>query len=488
MLQKIKAYMAQNQMIAQGDCVVAGVSGGADSVCLFLVLCELRKQVPFDLRVVHVHHGLRADADVDEAYVEELCLKEGIPFYPVHVDVAKEAAKRRIGEEEAGRLLRYEAFEKVLFEALEEEGKQNGKIAVAHNLDDQAETVLFRLLRGTGLKGLVGMEPVRERVIRPLLCVSRKEIEAWLEECGSTYRTDESNLTDAYARNRIRRHILTYAEQEICSGAAAHISKTAEFLRQTSEYLNRQIRAAWTRSAVCTEQEILFRVECWKGEDSYLQKELILEAFRRLTPAAKDIGAVHVEQVCGLFDKQTGRRLDLPGELYAKRDYDHVIIGKNDMQEENGKALSEQEENIQPEESFLTLQPSEGLARFGEYEICWRVFENKDCRDDKDESALHAVIPKNDFTKWFDYDKIIESPCIRYRRAGDQIVINSQGGKKSVKEYMIHEKVAAAERGTIPLLADGNRILWIVGYRMGADYKVSIQTKNILEVRILGGK
>lgn len=233
---KVRAYIAKHQMISDGDTVAAGVSGGADSVCMLYMLRKLAEEIPFRLIVVHVHHGVRSDAQEDADYVKRLCEEWNIPFFLKRVDMAGYAKEMRLTPEEAGRELRYQAFEEAL----------NGecapcKIAVAHNRNDRAETMLFHLFRGSGLRGLGSIRPVRERIIRPLLCLERAEIEAYLSEKGLACCMDSTNNDDTYTRNKIRHHILPYVEEHICRNAVAHIGEAAEVLAQTDVFVNKQM-------------------------------------------------------------------------------------------------------------------------------------------------------------------------------------------------------------------------------------------------------
>ncbi|MCI9254212.1 MAG: tRNA lysidine(34) synthetase TilS, partial [Lachnospiraceae bacterium] len=169
---RVKTYMKKYEMIKAHDLVVAGVSGGADSVCLLHILRRLQKEIAFRLLAVHVDHGARADAAADARYVEEICGQFGVPFYLRRVDMNGYAARHRLSAEEAGRVLRYSAFEEVLQQ--ERRSGERGRIAVAHNCNDRAETMLFHMFRGSGLRGLSSIRPVRESVIRPVLCLERK--------------------------------------------------------------------------------------------------------------------------------------------------------------------------------------------------------------------------------------------------------------------------------------------------------------------------
>ena len=236
---KVEQYIEQYQMIGRGDRIVTGVSGGADSVCLLFVLCELRKKLGFEVIVCHVNHQLRAEAaEQDEAYVKELCRKLDVPCRIFHENVELIAKNGKKSLEEAGRIVRSNAFETVCRES------GANKIATAHHKNDNAETVLLNLARGSGLQGMCGIRPVYGNRIRPLLCLTRKEIEEWLEEEQISYCTDETNEEDEYTRNRIRHKILPVMEQEINRQTVEHINRLSLQAEEIWEYLNLQTDAA----------------------------------------------------------------------------------------------------------------------------------------------------------------------------------------------------------------------------------------------------
>lgn len=475
MLHKMIAFMSEFHMIEPGDCVIAGVSGGADSVCLLDLLLALRESVPFTLSVLHVDHGIRCDAGEDAEFVRRLCAEREVSFTLVREDVPAYAAAHRLGEEEAGRCLRYRAFEKV-------SGELYGgaaKFAVAHNRNDCAETVLFHLFRGTGIHGLCGMRPVQGRIIRPLLNVTREEIEAWLAGRGIPYCTDSTNHEDVYARNRIRHHILSYAEQEICSGSTEHIARTADMLSKAAEYLDIRTEEAY---GVCVkERENLSGVcldlsaERFAGLHPYLKGSLIHLCFSRLVPAAKDLASVHVDDVCALFEKQTGRKLVLPYGIRAERIYDGVCL-------ERGECRGEKEPHKETAQEAVLPEGGNGEVMFEGYRFAFRVFF---CEGNEE---FLQTIPKNNCTKWFDYDRIKKPLAIRCRRKGDYLMVNAAGGTKSLRKYMIDEKIPSAERDRVVLIAEEDHILWVTGHRVSEAYKVTADTKRIIEIYMSGGK
>lgn len=232
---EIKRYIEANQLIRPGDGVVVGLSGGPDSVFLLYALHTLQLRMGFTLRAVHVHHGIRgAEADRDEAFSEKLCAKLEIPFQAVHVAAPAYAAQHGLSLEEAARILRYEALEA----ARQQLGQTRvAWIAVAHHLDDQAETVLHNLVRGAGLRGLAGMENRRNHVIRPLLSIKREDILKWLKQYDIPYVTDSTNADPHYTRNRIRSTVLPEL-REINPEASAHIAHSAALLREADAYFH----------------------------------------------------------------------------------------------------------------------------------------------------------------------------------------------------------------------------------------------------------
>ena len=232
MIKKVLNFIKENNMLQNGDSVVLGVSGGADSICMLYVLKEISKFINLKLVVVHVHHHIRGkEADGDMEYVRKICDKEHIPYEIFHIDAKKEAIARGMSEEEAGRVCRYECFAKV------QEKYNANKISVAHNLNDNSETILFNLFRGTGIKGISGIPMQRDNIVRPLLCVSRKEIEKYLEENHISYRTDKTNFETEYSRNKLRLELIPYIKENINKKAEYNIVNAGKMLGEIEDYL-----------------------------------------------------------------------------------------------------------------------------------------------------------------------------------------------------------------------------------------------------------
>ena len=445
-------------MIEKGDTVIIGVSGGADSVCLLFVLLKLQEKIPFSPVVVHVNHQVREDAAEDALFVKELCEKWQVPFYLVSEDMKAYARENRLSEEEAGRQIRYQAFEEALRD-------KKGKIAVAHNSNDRAETMLFHLFRGTGLKGAGGIRPVNGRIIRPLLGVSREEIESYLAENGLNWRTDSTNLSDDYTRNKIRHHVLPFAEQEICSGAVSHMNRAAEEFQMADAFIQKEVRKAKERCRVGTEVQL--DIAAFEKEDEYLQRRVLLSFLEELVPGCRDLTAEHVNNLLKLLRTSGSKELLLPYRIKAEKEYD--VLTFKQIPPDDGEKDSERCEAGEYVVSGAGRMEVPGLGM-----VESRIFS----------LTGTEIIPRKTYTKWFDYDKITTSACFRVRKTGDYLCINRQGEHKSLQDYFVNEKIPKKQRDTLQILADGDHILWVPGYRISEYYKVTEDTTRVLEIKI----
>ena len=484
--EKVFTYIREHHMLQAGDRVVAGVSGGADSVCLLFLLLEWQKEVPIDIAVVHVDHGIRAEAGEDARYVEKLCAERGIPFFLTCADVRARAGQEKSSEEEAGRRTRYEAFER----AATDWGAT--KIAVAHNSNDRSETQLFHLFRGSGIRGLASILPVRDRIIRPILCLERWEIEEFLRQREITYCKDATNDGDDYTRNRIRHHILPYAEQNIVKGCVAHMNQTAEMLAETEDYLEQQTREAaencvrmtgglWSETTAEKDRSvtIYITVESFLALHPVICKRILYETVKQLSPGQKDITYRHIQELLTLFTEEGNRQICLPFGIRGRRQYGEVLLT---VEMKEGHAP---EKTMGPVECEMDMKLSPGQKGTAECEE--GILEYCVC-ELASGSEKNQEVPTNQYTKWFDYDKIKKCPVVRTRQTGDYLTIaDGRGGMihKSLKSYLVDQKIPQTERDRLPILAEGDHVLWVVGYRISEYYKVTENTKRILKVQLI---
>lgn len=480
MTEKVAEWIKKDKLIAPGDCVLAGVSGGADSVCLLLLLLELRQRFHFTVCAVHVEHGIRGeDSDRDAAFVEELCRRRQVPCHICAVDVPAYAAREGLGTEEAARSLRYDCYLKVA-EGL---GQKRVRVALAHHADDNAETMLFSLARGSGITGLGGIRPVRTlsarvAVIRPLLGATRAQIEEWLSERGQPYCTDATNADTDYSRNKIRHEVMP-GLSEVNRRAVIHMAQSARLLQEAADYLAKETARAVERTCACGTGFCRIAEELFLKYPHIIQSEAVCRILADTAGSGKDIGSVHVEAVLALAKMQVGKGVDLPYGLRAARVYGGILIGAK--QEKTQAADGRRHERFHEisREELMRLGPG------GELTVALGGEEMRFCI--RDFSGQMQEIPKKKYTKWLNYDKIKNSLQIRKRMAGDYLTIDEQGHRKKLKAYFSGEKIPAERREDIWLLAEDAKILWVVGGRIGADYRIQEHTKRILEVRIIGG-
>lgn len=321
---RIREYILKQHLCEPGDQVVLGLSGGPDSVFLLEVLDALQEELELVVSCVHVNHGIRGEeAERDQAFCMKLCTRKDIPCTVICVDAPAYAAAHKIGMEESARILRYQALEEVR-STLEEVCGLRAWIAVAHHADDQAETVLHNLIRGSGLKGLGGMESRQGNIIRPLLCVERAEIESWMEEYHQESVTDSSNQDMNYTRNRIRSGLMPQI-RDLNAQAVAHINQAAGFAAEADAYL-KETAEIWIAEH-CQETET--EISDLKALKPLLRRYVLMELIRKQGVPLKDWGSRHLEDLEALLDKQGGAHLDLPYRLSAEKRHGKLLLQKH---------------------------------------------------------------------------------------------------------------------------------------------------------------
>ena len=458
-IDKIKAVIKDNELIKEGERVVVGVSGGADSVCLLLVLKEI---MPLEcITAVHINHGIRGDeAARDEDFVLQLCKRQGIRLEIRRLDVPLFARENKISEEEAGRVLRYRVFEEIrlLYKA--------DKIAVAHNLNDVAETFLMNLSRGSGITGLTGIKLRSGVLIRPLIKTSRTEIEEIVTYLGEGFITDSTNNSLIYTRNRIRKRVIPELE-EVNERAVSHINDACERLEKIEAYIIKEAANAY-KSYVTKGKDIFISNEILTLDEVIIE-EVLHKALSEAAGRARDIGSVHISYLLELFNKQVGREIDLPYQVRAFREYKGIRLKGSANKSESGESIQ-----VLPE-LLLHTEDVEGISTVASEEDNIRLtFEDGSVKN----------LSQNSCIRWFDYDKIAGNVMVRFKEEGDFLVISPEGDKKKLKKYFIDSKIPSDKRGGIPLVVSGNDVLWIIGYRTGEGTRITKSTKKLLKMEI----
>ncbi|MCR5830480.1 MAG: tRNA lysidine(34) synthetase TilS [Lachnospiraceae bacterium] len=465
----ITLYIKENDMLKAGDCIIAAVSGGADSMCMLFCLTELSRELNFDIHVLHVNHGIRgAEADSDEAFVADHCFKNNIPFSSVHADVPSIAVKEGKTLEEAGREIRYDA----LFKAAREHGA--AAVALAHNLNDRAETVLLNLLRGSGITGSIGIRPVTYRkgikLIRPLLSTPRSRIEEILSEAKISYRTDSTNLSDEHTRNRLRSNIFPLLTAQINPRSVQHICSFAGDMSEASDFIfdhsEKVLQEALDSGEVtCRSSRTTdISVEFLDRLHPAIKSGVIRILISKLTNSLKDISRTNIGSILDLTDAETSKTVSLPYGLFALKARDRIVLGVKDE---------------------LSKRPPAG-----DFFIC-KNYGSKDLSFVQtliQQDALSGASNKN-CTKWFNYDNICGNLQFRYPEKGDRIsvLIGGELHRKEVAKVFREAGITAVEASGYPIVACGSDVLWIPRIRRCDDCLIDADTKKIIEITCISG-
>ncbi|MBB6218475.1 tRNA(Ile)-lysidine synthase [Anaerosolibacter carboniphilus] len=454
MLKRFLSTIEKYGMIQKGDGIVVGVSGGPDSVCLLHLLWKIRNAYQLKIYAVHLNHQLREkEAEEDALYVRQLCAQLDIPAFIYSEDIACYSQKKGISFEEAGRERRYALFDQVM----QEQGAH--KIAVAQNMDDQAETVLMRFMRGAGIEGLAAIPYVREhRVIRPLLDIPRHEIEAYCRISELTPRLDYTNLQTIYTRNRIRLELIPYIQEHFNPKIKDTLWRTANLLREDSEFIDSEVQCNYEEIVQLRQGAAAIFLEAITKLHPSIGKRIIRRAIREASGSLMDFEQIHIESILNLANVgRVGARIDLPKEMMAEISYDVLIIKKR-------ITISEMS-------FFYTLPIGEDIYL---KELVGTIRSKIIEWDPSKEIQTHSC------KKYFDLDKVQGGINVRNRRQGDIFWPYGMKGRKKLKDYFIDEKISRENRDRIPLICDEDEIMWVVGYRTSEKYKIDEHTKRVL--------
>lgn len=455
-VKKTKHTISEFQMIDPGDRVVVAVSGGPDSVCLLFLLHKIRSDLSIELITAHFNHGLRPlEDDLETEFVERFSGTLGIPFVTETASIDLNAEKGPL--EETARNARYAFLEKVRKDFLA------NKIAVGHTLDDQAETVLMRLLRGSGMAGLAGIPPKRDqRIIRPLLAVSRQEVMDFLKTHHLSFMMDSSNSNTRFLRNRIRLTIMP-ALEGIQPRIIKQMGLTARIMRQEDEYMC--IQADQWLLSEATEihhHEISFSVAAFNQLHRAMQQRVIRQAIYSVAATLRRISARHLDKIQSLT---TGSRpqvsVDLPEDVMVKRVYDRMVFKKG-----KGRAF----------EDFAAFIERPGTIDLPEAGI--RLFlEEMDAGDLPDmETSAQTV--------FLDAGKITWPLMIRNFRPGDRFIPLGMTGHRKLKDFWIDLKIPLERRKRIPILTRNDQPIWVCGFRIDDRFKITSQTRRVLKAAL----
>lgn len=451
---KEKMFEKVKGNVCTGDNIIVGFSGGADSVSLLFLLNQLKNDVDYNLTAVHINHNLRGQESLrDEKFCRDFCKTNNINLIIESVDVNKDAKTKHKSIEQSARDLRYQTFKKI------KKQLNVNKLFLAHHQNDLAETVLFNIVRGTGVDGAIGIKTTNE-ICRPFLSFSKAQILEFIKNENLQSVEDSSNLISNTSRNLIRNEVTPMLEK-ICDKATSNIANFAECLAEDEGYF----------------QSIL-PLNLTKVEKNKIEIDLSVLSLHRAISIrtikhclkqnnwAVDVFRVNFEQILGLKNSQNGAKINLPHETCAYREYDKIVIMKDEKNE-----FSEFENINLPNEEWKNPQ-AEFKFKLGSFEI----FDNKF----NIEKAKREDVVLTGADKFADFDKIPQRAVLRTRRNGD-IFVKFGGGTKKLNDVLIDLKIPSRVRDTVVVLADDNEVLWINGFDISSKIKIDNTTKNIIK-------
>ena len=459
-LQLIRRY----QMIEAGEHVVVGVSGGVDSVVLLAVLHHLRPRLGIQLSSAHLNHQLRGvEAERDAEFVRRFSEQLAIPCYVESRNVPELMKTQKLSPQDAARQMRYAFFESIARQV------QAQKIATAHTADDQAETVLLGLIRGAGIHGLGGIQPIRNgKIIRPLLTTTRAQIEAYARAEGLEYVVDSSNTCRKYLRNAVRLDLLPLLKQQFNPGMVNRLTAYAQLFQEDAFFIDKIAMERYAYICENIDRRIKINLDLFAKESITIQRALIYKMFEELTGTRQGLETKHARAVIAvLTQKATGKRLSLPGGVTVRRSYAWGYL---------------QREPFLPACSFIP--PVEvavpGKTLFDEVWIETEMLTSLPLQlsFERENRATDAQI------QYLDGDRISVPITVRYRRSGDCFRPLGMQGQKTLKKFFIDRKIPGDKRNRIPLLEDQHGIFWVVGYNIDDRVKLTNATQKILRCRV----
>lgn len=458
MKDKVLAVIREHNLINENENIVIGVSGGPDSMALLYVLLQIRDIIPFNIHVAHVNHGVRGeDARKDQLFVENTANKLNLPFHTIDVNMIQHGKDKGISAEEAGRELRYGFFREIL------QNEGGGKIAVAHNLNDQAETLLMRFMRGTGIDGLKGMDFIYGDIIRPILGIDRKEIEDFIEINNIGTVLDKTNLEPIYTRNKVRLELIPYIQENFNPNILNTLWRMSRISALDSDFLEDYSQKILNKLVKNHDKNsIILNGESFLQIHKSIQQRIIRNAILEINGSLQGISEAQTAAVLNLFLLlETGKEVHISNNLIAKVSYGDLIIQK-------------WINNVEVDYFYSLNIPGKTILNNLGYEFNIKVYDiSKD-----------FIMTKSKNVRYFDYEALKGSISLRNRKNGDRFTPFGMKGTKKLKDYFIDEKIHKDLRNKIPLIIDDENILWVVGYRTNDLYKITEKTKKVLEISI----
>lgn len=443
-LETIKDY----KLIEKSDTIIVGASGGPDSQFMIYILNSLKDQIGFEMILAHLNHLHRKEAKNDEDLVKKTAEELDLKFFVRSRSMDDYAKEHGLSSEDAGRRLRYEFFNDLA------KNYEKAKIAVAHNKDDQAETVLMRIIRGTGLDGLRAMDYKSGNIIRPILNIKKSEIIAYLESKKIPYAIDATNFEDDYTRNKIRLDIIPKLE-EINPKVVDQIYSLSELAKDDLEVLDGVIDDKFNDLVEIKKDKIVFDKAKFDKTNPPVLRRIIRKAIEILNGEIKDISKDNIDQFLTIRSLNNGKKIIID-KLILRKTYDFYILEINKLEEKFEEVIS---------------LPENGQINFDGLYIKTSIINTN--KYDKSEKI-----------GYFDYDKLVFPLKVRTRRNGDRFVPLGHKSEKKLKDFLIDQKIDREKRDKIPLILSEDKIIWLTSIRISDEFKVTESTKKILKIEV----
>jgi len=479
--QQVLRFIQEQHLVSKQPKLLVAVSGGPDSVCLLHILVKLREELDIGLHVAHLNHQLRgAEADADARYVADLARQLDIPATIEQHDVHAYQAQQHLSPEEAAREVRYTFLAQVA------ESIGTDRVAVGHTIDDHIETILMHLIRGSGTRGLRGLQPSSQwqssgsslTIIRPLLSASREETASYCQHYHLMPRLDASNLSLSPLRNRIRHQLLPLL-QSYNPQVTEALLRTARIAADDLAFLDGEVARLWDEITRKQENTITLDKARFLELSCALQRYLLRASIEKLLGNLKDIEARHIEEMLAALNKPAGKKISLPGGLTFSIEYGRYLIGSDPAALSPFPVLEAEFALKIPGETKLpgwlveaTILDPKGVSERGEAPLSNLPFPG--------EGDKGGGLPDNTFTACFDLDKAGSKLAVRPRQPGDRFQPLGMSQPKKLNAFMIDSKIPSAWRQRIPVVCSSRHILWVVGWRIDERVKVTEDTKQVL--------
>ncbi len=467
---KVAGFIKTNGLFGPADKILLAVSGGADSTALMYAVCAIKNENIFsnDILCVHINHQLRgAESDGDEVFVIAQADKLNLTITTRRLDVRGFARKNKLSIETAARKLRIESLLDIA------KANDYKKVATAHQKDDNAETLIHRMIRGTGFRGLGGIWPLRTfanstSFVRPLLCVSRDEIIEYLKERNLKWRDDHTNIDCTYRRNFIRHRLLPALQQQ-CDGSITE--QLAELAGSAQKFYNlvcSETEKVWPGTVMVSGEKVTLNLKSFLAQPPAVRVEIVRRSLTHLSSGERDLTHRHYKRVLQLAKQNiSGRQIELPNGFVVWREYGNLIFVR-------AKGTMQSKEQVS---ECMEIQVP-GQTRFGEYLIETVVLETGKANFER------FKVEKNEFIEWFDLDKVRPPIVVRFRQQGDNFWPLGLAGEKKVGKFLTSAKVPRQIRIKALIVADAEKIIWLWPIRIGEQAKITGKTRKILQLQI----